>query len=102
MFVLKEHYSSVPYLGNKHTNISHQEVLDSLTPKQKVYADGGKYFGTFQNGLRHGFGKYYFINDDTYEGMWCRNQRHGEGIYLYQNGEVYRGSYEYGQRHGHG
>jgi hypothetical protein len=44
-----------------------------LAPTTKNYLDGGKYHGTFRNGLRHGFGKYEFANGDTYEGMWFNN-----------------------------
>jgi hypothetical protein len=44
-----------------------------MSPIQKQYHDGGKYYGTFKRGLRHGFGKYYFTNGDIYEGMWTDN-----------------------------
>lgn len=67
-----------------------------MKPSHKTYNDGGKYYGTFKNGLRHGFGKYLFCNGDIYEGMWNANQRHGEGLYQYQNGEAYRGTYKFG------
>ena len=31
----------------------------------------------------HGFGAYYYINGDVYEGSWKKNFRHGMGSYLY-------------------
>ena len=33
--------------------------------------------------VRDGFGVYYYVNGDRYEGEWKEHQRHGQGTYLY-------------------
>lgn len=38
--------------------------------------------------MRHGFGVYYYANNDIYEGSWKKNLRHGMGTYLYANIET--------------
>ena len=37
--------------------------------------------GNWAEDARHGFGTYYYINGDTYEGEWFRNQKNGKGRY---------------------
>lgn len=33
--------------------------------------------------MKYGFGVYYYVNGDVYEGSWKKNCRHGMGSYLY-------------------
>lgn len=38
------------------------------------------YDGDFVNGLRHGFGTFYYANGAKYEGGWKDNMKHGKVI----------------------
>lgn len=67
-YIKKEAKSKNPYSDNILVDKQANLHLDSASPVQKNYHDGGKYYGTFYGGLRHGFGKYYFGNGDIYEG----------------------------------
>jgi len=54
---------------------------------------------------RHGFGKAYFPNGDTYEGNYDRGRRHGKGLYRLVsagNGAQYDGNYAWNLKHGFG
>jgi len=54
---------------------------------------------------RHGFGKAYFPNGDTYEGNYERGRRHGKGLYRLVsagNGAQYDGNYAWNLKHGYG
>ena len=52
---------------------------------------------------RCGFGKYTYINADTYEGEWQNHVRHGQGQYLYaETSTKYVGTWKDGKREGHG
>lgn len=52
---------------------------------------------------RCGFGKYYYINGDTYEGEWQNHVRHGRGTYTYSlTGTKYTGMWNTGKWEGHG
>lgn len=93
--------------------------------------NGDSYEGEYQNGYRHGFGKYVFrkVKDKArnacyvgcyeknkkngqgtffypdgakYEGLWREDLRQGFGTYCYTNGDVYRGEWERDKRHGQG
>ncbi|XP_076181497.1 uncharacterized protein LOC143153810 isoform X2 [Ptiloglossa arizonensis] len=37
----------------------------------------------WKHDTQHGFGVYYYVNGDVYEGSWKKNFRHGMGSYLY-------------------
>lgn len=39
--------------------------------------------GEWKRDAKHGFGAYYYANNDIYEGSWKENLRHGMGTYLY-------------------
>ena len=52
---------------------------------------------------RCGFGKYSYINSDSYEGEWQNHVRHGRGTYTYsETGTKYTGMWKEGKREGHG
>jgi hypothetical protein len=72
-------------MGNKQVTIKEN--------KQKiVYSNGETYEGEIiENNIRHGYGIYYYINGDRYEGLWFNNLRHGTGILFKNNGEIYDG-----------
>lgn len=39
--------------------------------------------GEWKRDAKHGFGAYYYANNDIYEGSWKEDLRHGMGTYLY-------------------
>ena len=55
---------------------------------------------------RHGLGKAYFPNGDTYEGNYDSGRRHGKGVYILKNaggnGARFDGSYAWNLKHGYG
>lgn len=59
--------------------------------------------GSWVDDQRCGFGKYFYINGDTYEGEWLNHVRHGQGTYTYAaTGTKYVGTWNNGKRDGHG
>jgi len=59
--------------------------------------------GNWQDDMRNGMGKYYYINGDVYDGHWKDHARDGKGNYTYAaNGVVYTGIWERGRRTGSG
>jgi len=59
--------------------------------------------GSWVDDQRCGFGKYYYINADTYEGEWQNHVRHGQGTYVYaETGTKYTGTWKDGKREGQG
>ena len=47
---------------------------------------GDHYQGEFKNGLKHGFGMYFFSNGDKYVGEYQYGKREGKGTYAFSNG----------------
>ncbi|XP_065643208.1 radial spoke head 1 homolog isoform X2 [Hydra vulgaris] len=43
---------------------------------------------------RHGMGKAFFPNGDTYEGMYALGKRNGKGVYHFATGAVFDGEYK--------
>lgn len=41
------------------------------------------FLGEWKRDAKHGFGAYYYANNDVYEGSWKEDLRHGMGTYLY-------------------
>jgi hypothetical protein len=48
---------------------------------------GDYYQGEFKNGLKHGFGTYFFSNGDKYIGNYQYGKREGKGTYSFSNGK---------------
>ena len=48
---------------------------------------GDHYQGEFKNGLKHGFGMYFFSNGDKYVGEYQYGKREGKGTYSFTNGK---------------
>ncbi|KAL0485610.1 phosphatidylinositol 4-phosphate 5-kinase PIP5K [Acrasis kona] len=63
-------------------------------------ATGDKYFGSFNNMLRSGFGSYMFANGNKYEGNWLHDNRNGKGTETFTNGNRYDGFWCRNMRHG--
>ncbi len=65
---------------------------------------GSKYYGQVNsNQDRHGYGKYVHRGGGTYEGYWQNGFKHGEGKFWNRNGILYyEGYWECGEPHGQG
>ena len=48
---------------------------------------GDHYQGEFKNGLKHGFGMYFFANGDKYVGEYQFGKREGKGTYSFSDGK---------------
>eukprot|EP00761_Pharyngomonas_kirbyi_P010862 gb/GECH01010885.1/.p1 GENE.gb/GECH01010885.1/~~gb/GECH01010885.1/.p1 ORF type:complete len:609 (+),score=128.08 gb/GECH01010885.1/:1-1827(+) len=44
------------------------------------------YDGEFQEGMRQGYGIFYYSDGSMYEGRWTENMKDGDGLYLAPNG----------------
>jgi len=49
---------------------------------------GDSFQGEFKNGLKHGFGIYFFANGEKYVGQYQFGKRQGKGTYSFPNGQV--------------
>ena len=62
----------------------------------KIYYENGKlmYEGGFIDNKFEGYGKYYYLNDEYYEGQFKNGLRNGKGILYYSNGNIiYEGDF---------
>ena len=67
------------------------------------YKQGSEYRGYKLNGLRHGYGVFYYQDGGMYEGEWKENKMHGRGKLYYQSGRLaYEGEWLNDQFSGHG
>uniref|UniRef100_A0A673T3W0 Radial spoke head 1 homolog n=1 Tax=Suricata suricatta TaxID=37032 RepID=A0A673T3W0_SURSU len=61
----------------------------------------GRISGEWMDNCRHGYGVYYYVNNDTYTGEWFAHQRHGQGTYFYaETGSKYVGTWVSGLQEG--
>uniref|UniRef100_T1JAJ0 Phosphatidylserine decarboxylase n=1 Tax=Strigamia maritima TaxID=126957 RepID=T1JAJ0_STRMM len=59
--------------------------------------------GFWKDNRKNGYGIYYYINGDTYDGTWKDNQKHGIGIYIFKSvGSAYIGEWVKGSEKGFG
>ncbi|XP_078354008.1 radial spoke head 1 homolog isoform X2 [Oculina patagonica] len=108
------------YVGDRNEKDERHGYGETLLP------NGDEYQGEYQNGKRHGMGKYTFVkgraryegeyvedlrsgqgifwypDGSVYEGAWATGERNGYGVYTYINGDIYKGEWKDGRRHGHG
>lgn len=49
---------------------------------------GSRYEGHKLNGLRHGYGKFYYQDGGMYDGEWRQNKMEGVGKLYYQSGKL--------------
>lgn len=65
--------------------------------------DGGKYIGSFRQGLPHGSGYFAYSRDGSrYEGDVVDGRREGKGVLVALDGSTYEGQWQAGKRHGSG
>ncbi|KAL0211218.1 hypothetical protein P9112_009516 [Eukaryota sp. TZLM1-RC] len=60
------------------------------------------YQGNYDQGIRNGEGKLNLPDGSSYSGQWKDGLPHGEGTFTYANGDTYTGQVEKGQREGEG
>ena len=66
------------------------------------YTNGDKYEGEIKNGIREGFGTYYYHNGDKYEGMWLKGKKNGTGTLYYKEGNLFVGQWKNSEKEGIG
>ncbi len=52
------------------------------------FKGGSKYVGAKLNGMRHGYGKFYYQDGGFYDGQWIQNKMSGYGKLYYQSGKL--------------
>ncbi|CBZ54564.1 conserved hypothetical protein [Neospora caninum Liverpool] len=53
-----------------------------------------RYEGQFKNGVREGFGLFWYANGSRYEGCWRNNKKHGRAHYVNEAGCVHEALFE--------
>lgn len=66
------------------------------------YTNGDKFEGEIKNGIREGYGTYYYHNGDKYEGMWLKGKKHGMGTLYYKEGNLFVGQWKNSEKEGIG
>ena len=51
-------------------------------------ANGNKYEGEWRNGLRNGYGTFYWLTGQVYKGQWLDDHMHGNGQFIDENGLI--------------
>ena len=52
-----------------------------------------RYIGYWINGVREGYGVFFYSNDTKYEGFWGNNEKNGFGVFRFKNGTEYIGDF---------
>jgi len=66
-----------------------QTVKDG--PSQQL---NNRYEGQWVQGVRHGFGTFYYANGSIYKGEWQRNTKQGRGRHTFEDGRIYEGPFD--------
>ncbi|MBQ8289679.1 MAG: hypothetical protein IJY01_02255 [Clostridia bacterium] len=68
------------------------------------FTSGDRYTGRFKDGVRNGFGIYYFASGDVYSyaGDYLNGRKEGYGTLVYRNGDRFEGYFKEGKKHGWG
>ena len=61
------------------------EIMDKILNNQ--------YTGDFVNGIREGFGVFFYGSGAVYSGQWKNNQKHGKGKYIFKSGKTFEGDF---------
>lgn len=84
-------------------NLCYGEIKLSQVSKIVLrFQSGGKYTGSYVNGVKHGEGTFLYPDGSRYEGYWINDVRQGRGKYTYPNGDTYEGEWANNNRHGQG
>ena len=63
-------------------------------PKGELKEMRNRYVGEWADGIREGYGVFFYSNGATYEGEWKNNMKHGFGIMKFEDGKNYIGRFE--------
>ncbi|XP_063748384.1 ankyrin repeat and MYND domain-containing protein 1 isoform X2 [Eleginops maclovinus] len=66
------------------------------------WPDGSRYEGEFENGFKHGNGRYTWRNGESYEGSFYKDYRHGAGVYCWPTGHRFTGKFYLNRKEGYG
>ncbi len=78
---------SAPYVPTK------EEPVPLYTFKRIVYANGDAYYGELRDGLRHGYGIYYWANGDFWYGKYENGYRQGYGALFKVDRRLFSGKW---------
>eukprot|EP00826_Nyctotherus_ovalis_P016488 TRINITY_DN14771_c0_g1_i4.p1 TRINITY_DN14771_c0_g1~~TRINITY_DN14771_c0_g1_i4.p1 ORF type:complete len:314 (-),score=95.47 TRINITY_DN14771_c0_g1_i4:308-1249(-) len=67
-----------------------------------IYENGDYFVGEWKNGMTDGIGTFVSTEGIRYEGGWKNNQHQGFGIEVWEDGSRFEGSYVAGQKEGKG
>lgn len=54
------------------------------------------YLGDYENGIKHGYGTFYYLNNRKYEGEWRNGKQNGQGKLSINDSVVYEGNFKDG------
>lgn len=77
-------------------------VRGEISGEGTLTYEGGKYIGTFRQGMPHGAGYFRYPTGDRYEGGVVHGVREGAGVMIALDGSSYEGEWKAGRRHGSG
>ena len=87
------YYDGSKYKGDLKTCENSDSIRDGYG--SMTYSDGvSSYIGYYKNNEKHGYGKYKFKNEYTYEGEFKNGIKCGKGKYIYKNEYIYEGEFE--------
>lgn len=66
------------------------------------YHIGDRYVGYWHENKKHGTGTFYSKDGNLYVGQWRNNEKDGLGTYYYKTGEKYIGEFKMGKKNGRG
>lgn len=66
-------------MGNNYNKNEKEKVSNSALLE---YSNGERYIGEVANGMREGYGTYYYQNGEKYEGQWIKNTKNGKFFYI--------------------
>ena len=52
------------------------------------------YDGEYKNGIKNGYGIYYYSNGERYEGIFSEGIREGKGIFYWKDGSKWEGYFK--------
>ena len=63
-------------------------------PKGELKEMRNRYVGEWEDGIKQGYGIFFYSNGAVYEGEWKNNMKHGFGIMISEDGKKYMGRFE--------
>lgn len=86
------------------SHASFNKIQNELPDKKvKHYGKGERYIGDSDpSGQRHGFGIFFFKNNEQYEGEWKNDKMNGKGNFRYESGNKYVGTFKDNLKSGFG